>query len=223
MAEIVLRSRCFRGVDRNVLKDFLQSMELRPFQRNQPLWREGEPNSRLAIVAEGRIKLVKHRASGKDLIIDILGPGQVLGMSSSSDDGEPASAIGLAQGVLATIDRQLFFSRLRGNALIAVNLVLALAHDERTLMGRFDEVTAGSVEARLASLLYRLADEEGEETDEGTLLTLPLSRQDLADLVDTTIETAIRIMSRWNREKVVITQRNGFLIPDLEELEMRLE
>lgn len=223
VADALARSRCFRGVDRHQLAEFLHAMELRSFQRNQPLWREGDGKSRLAFVASGRIKLVRHRASGKDLIVNILGPGQLVDGGLTGDDDAAASVIGLAQGTVATIDRQTFLSRLRNHASVAVNLAMHLAEDKDALMVRLDEISAGSVEARLASLLLRLAEQEGVDTDEGTRLTIPLSRQDLADLVDTTIETTIRVMSRWNRDGLVLTLRDGFLIPDLDALEEHVD
>jgi CRP/FNR family transcriptional regulator len=46
-----------------------------------------------------------------------------------------------------------------------------------------------------------------------------LSRQELADMVGTTIETAIRIMSRWGAENIVHTEKNGFLIRDRDALD----
>jgi CRP/FNR family transcriptional regulator len=220
MREFQLKGRAFRGVGSEALKVIMQHMEVRPFQRNELLWREGDMLNNLAVVLEGRVKRVKHRASGRDLIVDIQGPGQLVGLSAAQTT-EPVSVVGLSQGAVAMLNRQAFLRNLRENNQLAFNLVMALAGDERGLFERFEEVTAGSVEARLASVFARLADDEGLEGPNGVFLPLPLSRQDLADLVDTTIETAIRIMSRWNRDGVVLTQRDGFLIPRLDELERR--
>jgi len=219
VSDVLSQSRCFRGVDRRRLKELVEPMEMRRFQRNEPLWREGEHSRFLAFVTEGRIKLVRHRASGKDLILDILGPGRIVDMAATPEDDLTASVIGLAQGAVVLLDRETFLARLCSYGPVALNLAMDLARDRQHLLSRFDEISAGSVEARLASLFVRLAEEEGQEVDKGTKLALPLSRQDLADLVDTTIETAIRIMSRWNRAKIVITERDGFLIPDIDALE----
>jgi CRP/FNR family transcriptional regulator len=52
---------------------------------------------------------------------------------------------------------------------------------------------------------------------------MPLSRQELADLTGTTIETCIRIMSRWGKDGIVTTEREGFLVKDLATLERRAE
>jgi CRP/FNR family transcriptional regulator len=72
----------------------------------------------------------------------------------------------------------------------------------------------GSVEYRVARLFLTLAERLGHKRDGEIFLPLPLSRQDIADLVGTTIETAIRIMSRWQKEGVVETDPRGFLVRD---------
>ena len=53
----------------------------------------------------------------------------------------------------------------------------------------------------------------------GTFIPLALSRQELADVTGTTIETSIRIMSRWNKDDVVRTEKDGFVVLDRGELE----
>jgi CRP/FNR family transcriptional regulator len=53
----------------------------------------------------------------------------------------------------------------------------------------------------------------------GTFVPLALSRQELADLTGTTIETCIRIMSRWSKDHVVLTEKDGFIVLDRAALE----
>ena len=73
----------------------------------------------------------------------------------------------------------------------------------------------GSVEYRAARLFGTLAGRIGEKQTGGAVfLPLPLSRQEIADLVGTTIETAIRVMSRWQKEGVLETDKKGFWIRD---------
>ena len=47
---------------------------------------------------------------------------------------------------------------------------------------------------------------------------MPLSRQEIADLIGTTLETAIRLMSRWQKDDVVRTEKDGFFVPDIRHL-----
>ncbi len=76
----------------------------------------------------------------------------------------------------------------------------------------------GSAEARAARLFVTLADRVGVSRGDATFVPLPLSRQEIADLIATTLETAIRLMSRWQKDEIVITDKSGFLLPDVEAL-----
>src|SRR5436189_2834149 len=73
---------------------------------------------------------------------------------------------------------------------------------------------AGSAEQRAARLFLTLADRVGLSTPDGVRIPLTLSRQEIADLLGTTLETAIRLMSRWQKEAIVLTEKDGFVIPE---------
>jgi CRP/FNR family transcriptional regulator len=75
------------------------------------------------------------------------------------------------------------------------------------------------VEFRIARLFLTLADRVGREEGGGIFLPLSLHRQEIADLVGTTQETAIRIMSRWGKDQIVVSEGAGFRIPDRTRLE----
>jgi CRP/FNR family transcriptional regulator len=87
------------------------------------------------------------------------------------------------------------------------------------LTQRIPEVAGGRVETRFALLFLKLSENLGRPEEEGTFIPLPLSRQDLADLTGTTLETSIRVMSRWGKEGVVRTAPDGFRIGDRELLD----
>jgi Crp-like helix-turn-helix domain len=81
------------------------------------------------------------------------------------------------------------------------------------------ELSGGRVEGRLARFFLKLAHDMGQRRDGGTFIPLVLSRQELADMIGTTIETSIRIMSRWSKDGVVRTEKDGFVVEDHAALE----
>ena len=93
-----------------------------------------------------------------------------------------------------------------------------MTHRIVVLANRFADHTAGKVETRFARLFLKLASEMGKTEAQGVFIPMTLSRQELADLMGTTVETAIRIMSRWGKEGVVRTDKSGFLVTDREAL-----
>jgi CRP/FNR family transcriptional regulator len=84
---------------------------------------------------------------------------------------------------------------------------------------RLGEITGSRVEARFAQIFLKLADRLGRPRGEGVFVPIVLSRQDLADLAGTTMETSIRVMSRWGKEGVVSTESDGFVVSSRDALE----
>ena len=81
----------------------------------------------------------------------------------------------------------------------------------------------GSVEARAARLFLTLAERGGAEREGKTFIPLALSRQEIADLIGTTLESAIRLMSRWQKDELVLTEKDGFVIASAEALKAAAE
>ncbi len=102
---------------------------------------------------------------------------------------------------------------------LAASLACALQAKLVALHDKVDVLSAGSVEARLATLLLKLYERFGDECEDDTaMIPVALSRRELADFVATSFETAIRIMSRWEKSGVLETQHGGFVIRDLDAL-----
>ena len=95
---------------------------------------------------------------------------------------------------------------------ISLNGLRLVASRFRELQDRYRELSTERVEQRVARALMRLARQAGKRTDEGVLLDLPLSRQDLGEMTGTTLYTVSRIMSRWEQYGLVVTGRERIVI-----------
>jgi len=77
---------------------------------------------------------------------------------------------------------------------------------------RFRQATTERVERRLARTIIRLALQAGKKVDEGILIDLPVTRQDLAEMSGTTLYTASRLLSQWENQELVISGRTKVII-----------
>ncbi len=75
-------------------------------------------------------------------------------------------------------------------------------------------MSMGRMEQRLAAVLLILMDSYGQPQKLGTRIVVPLTRQDLAEMAGTTVETAIRIMSKMQKEGIVKTDRQMITVLD---------
>lgn len=192
------------------------------FARNDRIFSEGEEPASFCSIVSGRVKVFKATAVGKEVILEIFGPGDPLGAVAAYEGRPyPASACAMDETTCLLVPRRDFFGLLESQPTLVRGLLVGLTLRLVELTNRVAELSGGRLEPRLARLFLKLAEERGEPRDEGVFIPVPLTRQELADLAGTTIETAIRIMSRWGKQGLVLTERDGFLIARLESLEDR--
>ena len=190
---------------------------MRRYEKGETIFREAEPAERLHFVLEGRVKIVK-AVGARDLILEILGPGEPLGAVAVFERRAfPATAVAMEDSTILSIPEREFFALLESRPEMTRHVLAGLTMRLIMMNKRLADMT-GSVEVRAARLFLTLSERMGVTRDGATLIPLALARQELADLLGTTLETTIRLMSRWQKENVVLTERDGFLIPNIESL-----
>lgn len=188
---------------------------VRTYRRGDMIFSEGDSPDLFVTVMTGRVKVFKQTPAGKDVILDLFGPGDPLGAVAVYEGREyPASAMAMEDATCLLIDRRAFFSLLEQHPSIVRGLLTGLTIRIFELTNRLSDLTGGHVDARFARMFLKLADSIGRPDCNGVFIPMPLSRQELADLTGTTIETAIRIMSRWGKDEILITEPEGFLVID---------
>ncbi len=190
------------------------------FPRNARIFSEGDDPATFCSIVSGRVKVFKSTSGGKDVILELFGPGDPLGAVAVYEGRPyPASAAAMEDTTCLLIPRRDFFRLLESHPTMVRGLLTGLTLRLVELTNRVAELTGGRLEPRFARLFLKLADERGIDRRGSVFVPVPLSRQELADLAGTTVETAIRIMSRWAKQGLVLTERDGFLIADRSALE----
>ena len=153
-----------------------------------------------------------------------MGPGGLLGAVAAYESRPfPASAEAIESSTCLLIPQSAFFALLEERPTLVRGLLGSLSIRLMELTARLAELTGGRVDSRFARLFLKLADQMGTPGRGGVFVPMVLSRQELADLTGTTIETSIRIMSRWGKDNVVHTEKDGFVILDRAALETLAE
>lgn len=189
-------------------------------ERGDHIFIEGDPADAFLCLVEGRVKVYKATPAGKEIILEIFGPGDPLAAVAVYESVPyPASAMALEPATFVRIGQRDFFALLERHPALVRGLLSGLTMRLAELTRRLAELTGARVEARFARLFLKLAHQIGRRDRGGIFVPMALSRQELADLTGTTIETTIRIMSRWQREDVLLTEKDGFVLLDTSGLE----
>ena len=218
--ETLRRTTIFRRLTADDRQRLIAMTSLRLYEKGALLFREGDPSDYLYTIVNGRVKVFKTTPRGTDVILEIFGPGDPVGAVAVYESRPyPASALALEPTSCLVIPRQSFFTLLETHPTMVRGLLVGLNHRLVELTNRLSELSGGRVEARLARFFLKLATNMGKHGPDGTFIPLALSRQELADMIGTTIETSIRIMSRWGKQDLLRTEKDGFMVVNRQALE----
>jgi len=208
----------FRGLSAEDQKRLAALATVRDYERGDFLWHAGDPADALTVIVRGRVKIVRHAEAG-DVILELFGECEPVGaIAVYNYIPYPASAVCLEPVTLLVLPRRDYFELLDRNPEFARGVIRELTKLVIALTRKVEEMRGQPVDTRIAQLFLTLAERMGKETREGIEIPLSLSRQEIADLVGTTVESAIRVMSRWGREGVLITGEGRFVIPSRDKL-----
>lgn len=220
LEDLLRETALFRRLSAEDRQRLAAVAHVKTFDRGALLFDEGSASDELYTVVTGRVKVFKTTARGSDVILEIFGPGDPVGAVAVYESRPyPASAMALEPTTCVGIPRTAFFSLLETYPTLVRGMLTGLTHRLMELTNRLAELSGGRVEARLARFFLKLAADIGQKRPDGVFIPLALSRQELADMIGTTIETAIRIMSRWGKDEIVRTDKDGFTLLDRAVLE----
>jgi CRP-like cAMP-binding protein len=188
------------------------------YRAREYVFMEGEPALWFCLVRAGRVKILRHSRTGKDVVLEILGPGEPFGgVAVIERRAYPASAQATEPTVIVRIPQEAIVALAERYPSIIKEMALMIGRRLRTAHDSVKSLAVDPVEARLAATLLRLA-REAARTKRGVAVPFQLTRQSLADMTGTTVETTIRIVSRWLKDGLVEDAGGRFVLRDLDAL-----
>jgi len=188
-------------------------------ERGELIWLAGSPAEFVSVVGTGFVKMTKPSASGFEVAMELLGPGQSFGLIAAIEGRSfPLSACAVTNCWYLKIPSRALMPLYEASGRFKDGVIRNLGPRLRKAHDMMARLSSNRVEERLAAVLLILADSYGIETSEGIRLTVPLTRQDLGEMAGTTVETTIRTLSRWQKEGWIGTERQHITIRRLEDL-----
>lgn len=190
------------------------------YKKGQVLFHEGNPAFGVYCISSGKIKLTKLSESGKEIIISISGPGDIVGSQHIVKAGlNDVTATALEETKICFIDREFMNKTVKAEPSCAMELVSHLTSDALKMHDRMAHFSHKNVRERVAYLLIDLARSYGSETPQGTRLGIQLSREDMAGMLGIASETLIRELSILKEEGVIEQDGKTIILLKKNELE----
>jgi CRP/FNR family transcriptional regulator len=209
----------FQDLSKTELAQICQSFAQREFKKGEYIFWEGDPASWLYVIKEGKVKVVKHTASGKEMVLEIITPGDICGGGAIFSQTYSASAKAVEKTIAFYISGQNLFNLLSKHQNLAKGIILYLGGKLMKAHEMIMALASSRVDKRIAALLLGLSEKHGSPVPEGIKINIRLTRQDIADIVGTTVETTIRVMSKLKKQGLITSDSKKIILTNKQKLQ----
>jgi CRP-like cAMP-binding protein len=219
-ANIFSKIPMFEYLDAGELKRLYSLCAKENISKGDYIFMECDSPRNLYVVSSGEVKLLKQTEDGRETIVEMAYEGEIFG-EEAIFDGQPypMTAQALSDAELLSISRSDFFSFLRDNPDLALEIITELGERLREAQNTIRALAMERVEWRIARILLILSRKAGVVGEDGVSINLPLTRQDIADMAATTVETTIRVLSNFKKMGLVDTEKGKIILRDKNQLD----
>ncbi len=209
----------FEGLDPDDMRVILKAGRLRRIKSGGVFFYQDQPATTLYVIIEGRVKFTQVTADGQQVLLRVIGPGEMFGAVAALGDAiHPATAHANIDCIALAWRSEVVAELMERFPRLALNALRFMAERLKEFQDRYREMATERAEQRIARTLLRLAGRLGRRVDEGMLIDLALTRQDIAEMSGTTLFTASRILKSWEQQGIVRGGRERVLICNLSRL-----
>ncbi|MGE0725054.1 MAG: Crp/Fnr family transcriptional regulator, partial [Alphaproteobacteria bacterium] len=210
------RHYLFKDLPPDLLVRVIALTVTRTVAQNETLFLKGDPGDALYAIAEGVVRIGVTHEGGREIILNVLEPGDVFG-EIALIDGLPrsADAVALTPLRLIVLRRRDFIALMEREPKVAIHLLELLCERVRWISELVEDNAFLDVPARLAKRLVGLATAYGRQTSTGIVIDLKVSQQTLGQLLGTSRETVNKILQGWRQDGLIDVQRQRVTVRDL--------
>lgn len=209
----------FSRLERRQIREILDLAAVRRFEADQAVFSEGDAAERFFMLLDGYIRVVRLTPEGEQVISLHIPSGQLFGIAKAiGRDTYPATAMTAAESIVLSWPTRLwddFLAKYDGFATETYKTVGARVGE---MNNRIMEMATLHVEQRVANALLRLINQTGKKTDGGIEIDFPITRQNISEMTGTTLHTVSRLLSAWQKQGIVESQRKRIMVRDAHRL-----
>ena len=206
------------------LKQLAQRTARKRYQSGELLFSEGDACSGLHIITQGKVRIFKTSANGREQVLAVNVPGESVAELPVFDGGNyPASAMAIEPAEIAFISRRDFNAFCIEHPEVALKVLSAVGARLRRLVGIIEELSFTTIRQRLIAVLVKLAQNEGRQGERGIEFLLPGTHQELANQLGTVRELISRNLMRLAAEGLIEVDARQIVVRNLKGLAALLE
>ena len=203
----------FRNLSRTQIREILDAAMPHRFDPGVAVFSEGQPVERFFLLMDGHIRVIRTTPGGDQIIAMHIAPGQLFGIGAAlGRTSYPATAMAADECLVLGWPNRLwatFSERYDG---FATETYKTVGDRVSEMNNRIVEMATQQVEQRVACALLRLITQTGRKVEGGIEIGLPITRQNISDMTGTTLHTVSRLLSGWEREGIVLSERRKITV-----------
>lgn len=203
----------FSSLTDEELYHLTSKMVVKYFKKNEIILHEDDTNNFMYIILFGKVKVFQSTQDGKETILAMHQSGDFFGeMSLIDGKTSPAAVMATQDSTVAIISKKNFYSLIFTQNKALENLLKIFCSRLRESWEKIQMLNYKNASERIKRLFTMLSNEYGKKSDEGILLNIKLTHQDIANMSGLTRETVTRIMSKWHKDGEIKVLENKFIL-----------
>ncbi|WP_380057721.1 Crp/Fnr family transcriptional regulator [Falsihalocynthiibacter sp. SS001] len=205
----------FSKLERNQIRAILDQATSRRYEEGVSIFEEGAAAERFFMLLDGYARVVRITPTGEQVTALHIPTGQLLGIAKAiGRDTYPATAITASESIVLSWPTSLWDSYVADYDGFATETYKTVGARMGELNNRVVEMATQQVEQRVANAMLRLINQTGRKVSDGIEIDFPITRQDLSELTGTTLHTASRLLSAWEKKGLVESKRKRIKVLD---------
>jgi CRP-like cAMP-binding protein len=217
------------AVDRSLVANLLMFVGLSPVEQDELLrearsirypkgttvFGQGAESDRFFLLLHGHLRVEKTTSQGQQSIVRYVSAGELFGVAQAMNlTHYPATAVAAVDSIALAWPSSSWHQLIAKYPSLASSALQTVGSRLQDTQARVMEISNEQVEQRVAHALLRLAKQAGRKVDAGVEIDFPISRQDIAEMIGTTLHTVSRILSAWESEGLVVGGRQRIVLRD---------
>jgi CRP/FNR family transcriptional regulator, cyclic AMP receptor protein len=206
----------FRDLNNFELEKIVDIAISREWKKNSHVFMQGDPLENVYFINEGKVKIYKSDASGREQIVAILKKGEMFPhVGFFRKGGYPGFSEVIEQASIVVVPISQFEKVLVENPHLSIKVFKVLGEKIVDLQERLEAQILNNTYEQIIKLLIRLGDLHGEKQQDGTIILMTnFTNKDLANMIGTTRETVSRTLTKMKKDELISSDQQGNMILD---------
>lgn len=211
----------FEGMEREAMSRLVMQARALRFEKERTIFAAGEEAHSFFLLLDGALRVVRITPDGEQVIARYIAAGELFGIAAAiGRTSYPANAVAAVDCVVLAWPTGIWSELVAQHPTFASNTYRTVGHRLQEAHDQIVELATERVEQRVATAILKLARQTGKKTEEGILITVPVTRQDISEMTGTTLHTVSRLMSAWESDGLVASGRQKIVVVEGHKLAM---